>query len=70
MVPNHDQKQAHARIAVAHVASTGITRHALELDRDAIVIGSGDKRGPLRLFLGSVAVGVANRAPCIAAMAR
>lgn len=55
---------------MAHEASTEITRHALEQDRDAIVIGSGDKRGPSRLFLGSVATGVANRAPCTATIAR
>ena len=37
---------------------------------EAIVIGTGDKRGLLRLFLGSVAADVAHRAPCTVIIAR
>ena len=70
MVAKNGQKPAHAGIAVAREASTGITHHALEHDVDAIVIGTGDKRGLSRLFLGSVAMDVANRAPCTVIIAR
>ena len=37
---------------------------------EAIVIGTGDKRGLSRLFLGSVAADVSNRAPCTVIIAR
>ena len=37
---------------------------------EAIVIGTGDKRGLSRLFLGSVAADVVHRAPCTVIIAR
>ena len=37
---------------------------------EAIVIGTGDKRGLSRLFLGSVAADVAHRAACTVIIAR
>jgi len=70
VVAKAGQKPAQAGIAVAREASTGIIDHALEHDIDAIVIGTGDKRGLSRLFLGSVAMDVANRAPCTVIIAR
>ncbi|MBL9050928.1 MAG: universal stress protein [Tabrizicola sp.] len=70
VVAKAGQKPAQAGIAVAREVSTGIIDHALEHDIDAIVIGTGDKRGLSRLFLGSVAMDVANRAPCTVIIAR
>ncbi|MCA3505755.1 MAG: universal stress protein [Rhodobacter sp.] len=70
VVAKAGRKPAQAGIAVAREASTGIVDHALEHDIDAIVIGTGDKRGLSRLFLGSVAMDVANRAPCTVIIAR
>jgi nucleotide-binding universal stress UspA family protein len=70
VVAKNGQKPANAGIAVAREASTGIIDHALEHDIDAIVIGTGDKRGLSRLFLGSVAMDVANRAPCTVIITR
>lgn len=70
VVAKNGQKPANAGIAVAREASTGIIDHALEHDIDAIVIGTGDKRGLSRLFLGSVAMDVANRAHCTVIVAR
>lgn len=70
IVTQSGRKPAHAGIAVAREASSGIIDHALEHDIDAIVIGTGDKRGLSRLFLGSVAMDVANRAPCTVIIAR
>ncbi|NUB46199.1 universal stress protein [Fertoebacter nigrum] len=70
VVARNGQKPALAGITVAREASTGIIDHALEHDIDAIVIGTGDKRGMSRLFLGSVAMDVANRAPCTVIVAR
>ena len=70
VVAQSGQKPAYAGIAVAREASTGIIDHALEHEVDAIVIGTGDKRGLSRLFLGSVAMDVANRAPCTVIIAR
>ena len=37
---------------------------------EAIVIGTGDKRGLSRLIPGSVAADVAHRAPCTVIVAR
>ena len=70
MVAKRGQKPAHAGIAVAREASTGIIDHAIEHDIDAIIIGTGDKRGLSRLLLGSVAMDVASRAPCTVIIAR
>lgn len=70
VVVRNGGKPAQAGIAVAREASTGIIDHALEHDFDAFVIGTGDKRGLSRLFLGSVAMDVANRAPCTVIVAR
>jgi nucleotide-binding universal stress UspA family protein len=70
IVTQSGRKPAHAGIAVAREASTGIIDHAIEHQVDAIVIGTGDKRGLSRLFLGSVAMDVANRAPCTVIIAR
>jgi len=70
VVARSGQKPAHAGIAVARKASTGIIDHALEHEVDAIVIGTGDKRGLSRLLPGSVAMDVANRAPCTVIVAR
>jgi nucleotide-binding universal stress UspA family protein len=70
VVARNGQKPANAGIAVAREASAGIIDHALEHDVDAIVMGTGDKRGLTRLFLGSVAMDVDNRAPCTVIIAR
>ncbi|MCA3439677.1 MAG: universal stress protein [Rhodobacter sp.] len=70
VVAKAGRKPAQAGIAVAREVSAGIVDHALEHDIDAIVIGTGDKRGLSRLFLGSVAMDVANRAPCTVIIAR
>ena len=70
LVAKSGQKPAHAGIVLAREVSTGIVDHALENDIDTIVIGTGDKRGLSRLFLGSVALDVANRAPCTVIIAR
>ena len=63
-------KPAKAAVVVAREASTGIIDHAVQHGIDAIVIGTGDKRGLSRLFLGSVAIDIANRAPCTVIIAR
>ena len=63
-VAKNGQKPVHAGIAVAREALSGIIDHALEPDVDAIVIGTGEKGGLSRLFLGSVVMDVANRADC------
>lgn len=70
VVGKNGQKPANAGIAAAREASTGIIDHALEDHVDAIVIGIGDKHGLSRLVLGSVAMDMANRAPCTAIIAR
>lgn len=70
VVAKSGQKPHQAGIAVAREASTGIIDHALKHDVDAIIIGTGDKHGLSRLFLGSVALDVANRAPCTVIIAR
>lgn len=69
-VTGSGQKPVNAAVVVAREASTGIIDHALQDGFDAIVIGTGDKRGLSRLFLGSFAVDVANRAPCTVIIAR
>lgn len=69
-VSRSGQKVSGATIVVAREASGGIIDHAIEHDIDAIVLGTGDKRGLSRLFLGSVASDVANRAPCTVIVAR
>lgn len=63
-------KPSHASVTAAREVSTGIIDHALEHESDAIVIGTGDKHGLSRLLLGSVAMDVANRAPCTVIIAR
>lgn len=63
-------KPAKAAVVVAREASTGIIDYAVQHGIDAIVIGTGDKRGLSRLFLGSVAIDIANRAPCTVIIAR
>lgn len=63
-------KPVNAAVVAAREVSTGIIDHALAHRIDAIVIGTGDKRGLSRLFLGSVAMDVANRAPCTVIIAR
>jgi len=52
-----------AAVVVAREASTGIIDHAIKHDIDAIVIGTGDKRGLSRLFIGSVAADVRSGPP-------
>jgi nucleotide-binding universal stress UspA family protein len=63
-------KPTDAAVVVAREASTGIIDYALDHEIDGIVIGTGDKRGLSRLFLGSVAMDVANRAPCTVIIVR
>jgi nucleotide-binding universal stress UspA family protein len=63
-------KPVNAAVIVAREVSAGIIDHALNHGIDAIVIGTGDKHGLSRLFLGSVAMDVANRAPCTVVIAR
>ncbi len=70
LVSKSGQKVTDAAVVVAREASTGIIDYAIEHDIDAIVIGTGDKRGLSRLVLGSVAADVANRAPCTVIIAR
>ncbi len=62
--PMNAMKPTNAAGVVAREVSTGITDYALGHEINAIVIGTGDKRGLSRLFPGSVAMDVANRAPC------
>lgn len=70
LVSKNGQKVSGATVVVAREASGGIIDHAIEHDIDAIVLGTGDKRGLSRLFLGSVASDVVNRAPCTVIIAR
>jgi nucleotide-binding universal stress UspA family protein len=70
LVSKNGQKLAYAGIVVAREVSSGIIDYAIEHSVDAIVIGTGDKRGLSRLFLGSVAMDVAHRAPCTVIIAR
>jgi nucleotide-binding universal stress UspA family protein len=63
-------KPTNAAVVVAREVSAGIIDYALAHEIDGIVIGTGDKRGLSRLFLGSVAMDVANRAPCTVIIAR
>ena len=70
LVSKSGQKVSDAAVVVAREASTGIIDYAIEHDIEAIVIGTGDKRGLSRLFLGSVAADVAHRAPCTVIIAR
>ncbi len=63
-------KLANTTVVVAHDVSTGIIDHALAHGIDAIVVGTGNKRGLSRLFLGSVAMEVAKKAPCTVIIAR
>jgi len=60
----------HAEVVAAREVSTGVIDYAMAHEVDAIVIGTGDKRGLSRLLLGSVAMDVANRAPCSVIIAR
>lgn len=69
-VAKNGMKPAGAAVVAAREVSTGIIDYALDHEIDAIVIGTGDKRGLSRLFLGSVAMDVANRAPCTVIIAR
>ena len=70
LVSKSGQKVSDAAVVVAREASTGIIDYAIEHDIDAIVLGTGDKRGLSRLFIGSVAADVAHRAPCTVIIAR
>ena len=70
LVSKSGQKVSGATVVVAREASGGIIDYAIEHDIDAIVLGTGDKRGLSRLFLGSVAADVAHRAPCTVIIAR
>lgn len=63
LVAKSGQKPTQVAIGVAREGSTEIKDHALEHDTGAIAIRTGDKGGLSRLFLGSVAMDVANRAP-------
>jgi nucleotide-binding universal stress UspA family protein len=63
-------KPTDAAVVVAREVSTGIIDYVLDHQIDAVVIGTGDKRGFSRLLLGSVAMDVANRAPCTVIVAR
>ena len=70
LVSTSGQKVSGATVVVAREASGGIIDYAIAHDIDAIVLGTGDKRGLSRLFLGSVAADVAYRAPCTVIIAR
>lgn len=70
LVSKSGQKVTNAAVVVAREASAGIIDYAIEHDIDAIVVGIGDKRGLSRLFIGSVAADLANRAPCTVIIAR
>ena len=70
LVSKNGQKVSGATVVVAREASGGIIDYAIKHDIDAIVLGTGDKRGLSRLFLGSVAADVAHRAPCTVIIAR
>lgn len=61
---------AEVSLVTSREASSAIIDHAERLDADAIVVGTGDKRGLARLVIGSVAADVANRAPCTVIVAR
>ncbi len=70
LVTARGQKLASAKVISDREASTGIVLHAVEIDADHIVIGTGDKRGLERLVLGSVAKDVATRAHCTVTIVR
>ncbi len=66
----HGHRAAKAVVVSDREASSGLIGFALAHQIDHIVIGTGDKRGLSRLFLGSVAADVAARAPCTVIIAR
>ena len=67
---SHGHTAAKAVVVIDREASSGLISFAMANQIDHIVIGTGDKRGLSRLFLGSVAAEVAARAPCTVIIAR
>jgi nucleotide-binding universal stress UspA family protein len=67
---SHGHAAAKAVVVTDREASSGLISFAVANHIDHIVIGTGDKRGLSRLFLGSVATDVAARAPCTVVIAR
>lgn len=70
LVIAHGQPVAHSVVVKDREASSGLIGYAIDHEIDHIVIGTGDKRGLSRLFLGSVAADVVARAPCSVTIAR
>jgi nucleotide-binding universal stress UspA family protein len=70
LLAGHGHDAAKAVVVNDREASTGLIDFAMAHQIDHIVIGTGDKRGLSRLFLGSVAADVAARAPCTVIIAR
>ena len=70
LLAGHGHDTAKAVVVNDREASTGLIDFAMAHQIDHIVIGTGDKRGLSRLFLGSVAADVAARAPCTVIIAR
>lgn len=70
LLAGHGHGAAKALVVSAREASSGLIDFAIAHQIDHIVIGTGDKRGLSRLFLGSVAADVAARAPCTVIIAR
>jgi nucleotide-binding universal stress UspA family protein len=57
-------------VVIDREAASGIVGYAEMQKVDHIVMGTGDKRGPSRLVLGSVAADVCGRAHCSVTVAR
>lgn len=70
LLSGHGHGAAKTVVVRAREASSGLIDFAIADQIDHIVIGTGDKRGLSRLFLGSVAADVAARAPCSVIIAR
>ena len=70
LLAGHGHGAAKAVVVSDREASSGLIDFAIAHQIDHIVIGTGDKRGLSRLFLGSVAADVAARAPCTVIIAR
>ena len=70
LLARHGRSGAKAVVVTDREASSGIIDFAIEHQIDHIVVGTGDKRGLSRLFLGSVAADIAARSPCSVVIAR
>lgn len=70
LLARHGRSRAQAVVVTDREASSGIIDFAIAHQIDHIVVGTGDKRGLSRLFLGSAAADIAARSPCSVVIAR